>query len=202
MLAETHLLVPDGGHKGCIGRRFAAWSSGLVSIGYRHAVLHRNRHIDRHSVLFLPCNARCGGAGQIQCEASGNDGQFRLRTHLSRAHEYARMDADFSGAAVALRNLPQRHRCSSARTCLDRRACFVLCRLQQRRGEALARVLHPIDGVPVAVHRCNRGHRHAPFRRLIGKASRATRGRARHHAGQPASRRRGGHPRREPAPQP
>ena len=30
MLAETDLLLPDGGHKGCIDRPFAAWTSGLA----------------------------------------------------------------------------------------------------------------------------------------------------------------------------
>src|ERR1700721_2242706 len=59
------------------------------------------------------------------------------------------------------------------RACLDRRPHFVLRRLSQGCGETPARVLHPIDGGVLAVHRRDRGHFHPQVRRLIGNGTRA-----------------------------
>jgi len=79
-----------------------------------------------------------------------------------------------------LRNLLERRQRSSARTRLDCWPCLVLRRLLPRRGEAIARLLRPVDGVPLAVHRRGRGRCHAFGRQLrVDDAARRRDGRAR-----------------------
>jgi MAPEG family len=68
----------------------------------------------------------------------------------------------FFGATVALCNLLQRRCRSSAWTRLDRGPHRVLRRVPQGRGEAVARLLHPGDGVFVAFHRRCCRPRNAP----------------------------------------
>src|SRR5262249_28740337 len=105
-------------------------------------------------------------ARQVQRKAPGNNRQSRLRAYLPRAHEHARMDADFPGTVVALRDLLERPNRSGAWARLDRGPRLVFRWLQPGRGEAVAWLLHPVDGVLTAVHRCGRRCCHASVTQL------------------------------------
>jgi|HubBroStandDraft_2_1064218.scaffolds.fasta_scaffold1029465_1 hypothetical protein len=78
------------------------------------------------------------------------------------------MDADFLGAALALRNITERRRRGRARARLDCGPRFVFRRPQQGGGEATARILHAVDGVFFAVRWGGRRYFHA-----LGKCLRA-----------------------------
>jgi hypothetical protein len=64
----------------------------------------------------------------------------------------------------------KRHRRRAARTCLDQRSYLVLRWLPQSRGEAPARILHPIDHVRLVVRRRAPRCRPARAEWLIGIA--------------------------------
>lgn len=74
----------------------------------------------------------------------------------------------FLFAAVALRDLSERHRGRDARTRLDWRTCSVLHWLHQSCGATSARLLHPIGRMRLTVRRRRCRHRPARDKRLIG----------------------------------
>ena len=130
----------------------------------RHPAPKIAHSIPRRPTFF--CDPRRGGARQVRRKTPCNNRQSRFRARLPRACEHARMDADLFGAAVALCNLLERRRRNHARPRLDRRPCLIFRWLQQGRGEATARLLHPGDGVPFAVRRRHCRRFHAFVRRL------------------------------------
>src|SRR5262249_34068596 len=76
------------------------------------------------------------------------------------------MDADFSGIVVAVCDVLERPCRSGTWGRLDRGSRLVFWWLQPGRGEAVAWLLHPVDGVPTAVHRCGRRCCHASLTQL------------------------------------
>src|SRR5213078_3725973 len=110
------------------------------------AAIHVDRHPARRAVLFLHRDARAARAQAVQRAAARDHRSSGLRARLSGPSEHARVDADLSAVALALRALLERRRRRRARARLDRRARAVFLGLFARRPETAARLLRSKHG--------------------------------------------------------
>lgn len=126
------------------------------------------------ALYFLLRDTRCCRPWQVRRAPSGDDRRCGLRARLPRPSEHSRVDADLPGSALDLRAFPERPRSRLCRLAVAARPGCLCDRLQPRRREALARLLHPIKRLHPALFRRRDRRCVASPRRLMARVASST----------------------------